>query len=215
MKIIKEKIIKIKENMKYPKLRELKEAVIAIFSKRYTTRFPKEPHVAADGFRGKPVPDDEWCIGCEACTEGCPSFAIEIEDKPREYKRLIKRKYDQCNYCGECERICPQPSPGVVMSKEYNFPDYTKDSMKCIQEFELLVCGKCGGSVGTRAQLLATAKRMGPALAATNPEMYMARQPEIGMTEPEQKKRKEDTRADMFIHLCPSCRHKVYNTDAK
>ncbi|MFH1415271.1 MAG: 4Fe-4S binding protein [Elusimicrobiota bacterium] len=199
--------------MIYPKLRELKEAVIAIFSRRYTSRFPAEAYVPADGYRGKPEPDDEWCIGCEACSEVCPADAIEIEDDLHRGKRIITRMYDRCIFCGQCESECPQPKPGVVMTKEYDLAGYSKETMKTVQEFDLVVCSKCGAAVGTEAQLLATAKRMGPALASTSPEMILIRQKETGRKQPPVRKRKQDTRADILVFLCPSCRHKVYTVE--
>ena len=200
--------------MKYPKFQELKEALKALFSRRYTTMFPLKPHKAAEGFRGKPVPDNEVCIGCEACSEICPAEAIVIENKTAISKRIISRLYDRCIYCGQCEAKCPQPSPGVALTGEYDFADYTTENMKSVQEFELIVCGKCQGPVGTRKQLLAAAKRIGPALASSNPNMILVRQDEIGITQPPVKTRKEDTRADIFMFLCPSCRHKVYVSEA-
>lgn len=201
--------------MKLPKLRELKEAIIAIFSKRYTTEFPKKPQEAAEGFRGKPVPDDEWCMGCEACSEACPTEAILIEDAPGKEKRTITRLYDRCIFCGECESVCPQESPGVVLTKEYDFCDYTKDNMKAVQEFKLIVCSKCGKPVAPEKQLKETARRMGPALASTNPELILVHQNSMGLHQPPTRKRKQETRADIFEFLCPSCRHKVYTTEAK
>ena len=102
----------------------------------------------------------------------------------------------------------------MVLTKEYDFADYTTESMKCVQEFKLIVCSKCGEPVAPEAQLLATAKRMGPALASTNPDMILVRQNEIGLPQPPVLRRKEDTRSDIFVFLCPSCRHKVYATEA-
>ena len=202
--------------MKYPKLRELKEAITAIFSKRYTTRFPFEPHEPADGFRGKPIPDDEWCTGCEACSEVCPAEAIVIEDDTESKKRKITRFYDRCIYCGLCESECPQPTKGVVLSGEYDLADYSRENMNTVQEFDLITCDKCGGVIATEKQLLATAKKMGPALASTNIEMILTRQSELGIiSQPPVKKRDVYTRSDIFIYLCPSCRHKVYVFDAK
>ncbi|MGM0568383.1 MAG: 4Fe-4S dicluster domain-containing protein [Elusimicrobiota bacterium] len=200
--------------MRLPKLRELKEALKAVFSKRYTSRFPREKSPAAEGFRGKPIPDDKWCIGCEACMEACPSDAITIEDKIREKKRIIVRHYDRCNYCAQCEQKCPQPEPGVKLSPEYDFPSYSIQDMKAYQEFELIVCEKCSTPLGSRDQLLATAKRMGPALASSSPDMLIIRQKEIKKPLPPSSSRKEDTRADIFTFLCPVCRHEVYRKEA-
>jgi formate hydrogenlyase subunit 6/NADH:ubiquinone oxidoreductase subunit I len=53
--------------LRYPKLRELKEAVIAVFSPRFTTRFPAKPCIVPERYRGKVEFDLESCIGCGAC----------------------------------------------------------------------------------------------------------------------------------------------------
>ena len=66
--------------MRYPKLREIREALVSLFSPAYTTRFPKEPHVPFENFRGKPVVDDANCVGCETCANVCPSHAITFHD---------------------------------------------------------------------------------------------------------------------------------------
>jgi hypothetical protein len=44
--------------MRYPKLRELKEAVISLVTPAYTSKFPAVEHVPFKDFRGKPVVDD-------------------------------------------------------------------------------------------------------------------------------------------------------------
>ena len=69
--------------MKYPKLRELKEAVKSLFSRPYTSKFPFKPHEPFDGFRGKPQYFDEYCVGCGACSHVCPGNAITVID-PKE-----------------------------------------------------------------------------------------------------------------------------------
>jgi formate hydrogenlyase subunit 6/NADH:ubiquinone oxidoreductase subunit I len=45
--------------MKYPKIREIKEAVVSLVTAAYTSKFPKEAHIPYDNFRGKPVVDNE------------------------------------------------------------------------------------------------------------------------------------------------------------
>lgn len=200
--------------MKLPKLRELKEAVKAVFSPRFTTEFPACEHEAADGFRGAPVPDEDWCIGCEACMEACPTGAIEIKDSPREETRKIIRLYDRCIYCGQCEEKCPQPEPGVELTRDYDMADYSREDMKVEQEFKLIVCSKCGEPVATEEQLVATARRMGPALASSNPDLLLVRQNKRGFSQPPVKNREVFYRSDIFEFLCPRCRHKVYSTEA-
>ncbi len=200
--------------MKLPKLRELKEALKAVFSPRYTTKFPDVKHKAAPGFRGTPVPDEDWCIGCEACMEVCPAEAIEINDSTKEETRKILRLYDRCIYCGQCEEKCPRPQPGVKLTREYDMAGYSRDEMNVIQEFKLIVCSKCGESVATEDQLIATARRMGPALASANPDLILTRQNKRGFPQPPVKKREVFYRSDILEFLCPACRHKVYSLEA-
>ena len=79
--------------MKYPKLRELKEAVISLVSPAYTTKFPKQPHIPEENYRGKPVVDDANCIGCETCANVCPTGAITFEDDKKRGIRVINRNF--------------------------------------------------------------------------------------------------------------------------
>ena len=39
--------------MRYPKLRELREAIKSLFSRPYTIKYPAEPSVPPERFRGK------------------------------------------------------------------------------------------------------------------------------------------------------------------
>jgi len=103
--------------MKYPKLREVKEALISLFSRSYTTKYPYKPHVPFAGFRGKPVVNEDGCVGCETCANVCPSVAITFVDKPGEKKRYIYRDYGKCIFCGKCEEHCIT-GEGVKLSDE-------------------------------------------------------------------------------------------------
>jgi len=62
--------------MRYPKLRELKEAIRALIKGPYTSRFPFEPHQPYERFRGKPEFRQDDCVGCGACFQVCPAKAI-------------------------------------------------------------------------------------------------------------------------------------------
>ena len=93
--------------MRKPKLRELKEAVRAAFSGRFTTKYPFEPHTPPDGFRGKPEFDEDECIGCGACAEVCPALAIKVIDSP---DTVIQTNTASGNVSGDilCEPLaCP------------------------------------------------------------------------------------------------------------
>ena len=63
------------------KLRELKEAVTAVFSPRFTTRFPKKPCIVPERYRGRPEFNHDKCIGCGACVNACPTESlIQVDD---------------------------------------------------------------------------------------------------------------------------------------
>ncbi|MCK5558003.1 MAG: 4Fe-4S binding protein, partial [Candidatus Hydrogenedentes bacterium] len=83
--------------MRKPKLRELGEALKLLFIEGpYTSKFPKEPSIPPETFRGKPQYDEEKCIGCGACAQVCPSRAIEVIDNLETRKRKLVLRYDIC-----------------------------------------------------------------------------------------------------------------------
>ena len=67
--------------MRKPKLRELKEAATSLFSRPYTIKYPYEPSIPPETFRGKPEFVEEECVGCGACAQICPARAIEVEEE--------------------------------------------------------------------------------------------------------------------------------------
>jgi len=66
--------------MRKPKLRELGEAIRAIFKGPYTSRFPFKPSPAAPTFRGKVEFNSDKCILCGACVEVCMANARAQND---------------------------------------------------------------------------------------------------------------------------------------
>lgn len=69
---------------------------------------PKLP----DRFRGRPKLDAAECpIGCNACTQACPTGAIAIKDN---HPRIDLGK---CLFCAGCARACPQQT--ITFSKDY------------------------------------------------------------------------------------------------
>ena len=76
--------------MKYPKIRELKEAVISLVTPAYTSSFPHKPHTPFKNYRGKPEVDDNHCVGCETCANVCPSGAITYADDREKEIRIMK-----------------------------------------------------------------------------------------------------------------------------
>ena len=119
--------------MRYPKLRELKEAVTALFKGPYTSKYPAQPFTPAKRFRGKPVPSQNG-VGCKACAEVCPARAIEVRDtivKGKATREMILH-LDECHFCGQCELNCTtrlEDPPGVKLNTEFELAGFSRNEM--------------------------------------------------------------------------------------
>ncbi|MCF6093063.1 4Fe-4S binding protein [Microaerobacter geothermalis] len=77
-------------------------------------------------FRGKPVVQDEWCNGCEACVKMCPTQAISIVER-KTPPLQFRLDYSKCLFCGLCEEVC---EPGALtMGHEYRLATGEKDKL--------------------------------------------------------------------------------------
>lgn len=197
--------------MKYPKLREVKEALISLFSRSYTTKYPFKPHEPFPGFRGKPVVYDAGCVGCETCAHVCPSNAITFVDEPGQRKRFIYRDYGKCIFCGKCEEHCIT-GEGVKLSDEiFDLAVFDRDQLIEDQEFELLVCESCGAIITTKKHMKFINDKLGPKAYASILNLNMLNE-RLKMTDPDDVEVKVEDglkRKDMFNNLCPNCMRKV------
>ena len=197
--------------MRLPKLRELKEAVTAVLSPRFTTRFPAEPCVVPERYRGKPEFDLDKCIGCGACVNVCPapeclSQVDDLEADP-PVRRITHRHYT-CIFCGNCEDNCTT-GDGIKLSQEWDLAGLDREAMTETHEFELQMCEKCGALIGTKKHLVWLYEKLGP-LAYTNPSLLIAKSGEL-LTEPQdvrkQAQKDEGVRTSDFMQiLCPKCK---------
>ncbi len=200
--------------MKWPKLRELKEAVRSAISKPYTTRYPFEPSVPPEGFRGRPKFYVDDCVGCKACAEVCPSRAIDVEDKIINDKgwRKLTHHYDICIYCGQCERACITEK-GIRLTAEYELSGTDRSLMIDEVEKELFLCERCRGIIAPVDHIRWIADKLG-SLAFTNPTVLLAKHDELKLLE-EIAPWGEPThkRSDYIRILCPNCRREVIFTE--
>jgi len=193
-----------------PKLRELKEALLAVFRGPYTTKFPAVPHEPPDGFRGRSEFREDGCIGCKACAEVCPAIAIEVIDDPHAdppTRRLIIH-HDKCIFCGQCELNCIT-GEGVVLTKQFDLSTLDRSEEFDAIEHELVICQACGAVVGTVKHLRWVAEKLG-AKAYANPTLIVSADGAMSLAEPFDTDAVESlARNKMMRILCPDCRRTV------
>jgi len=193
--------------MKYPKIRELKEAVISLVTPAFTSKFPGEPHTPFENFRGKPEVDDKNCVGCETCANVCPSNAITIQDDKKTGKRVIPRDYGKCIFCGMCQQHCITGKGVVLSDKIFDLSVFERDKLVEKQEKQLVICKHCDAIITTDEHIHYMHDKLGPkAFASTlnlnllNDKLQLARKEEIDIEIKDELKRK-----DMFNIICPNC----------
>lgn len=195
--------------MRYPKLRELKEAVTAVISPRFTTKFPAEPCIVPEKYRGKPEFDLDACIGCVACVNVCPSsICLQMEDdlEADPPVRRITLNYYSCIFCGNCSDNCTTEK-GINLSRQWDLAGMDKSAMTETHEFELQLCEKCGALIGTKKHLVWLYEKLGP-LAYTNPSLLIAKSGELTKKPQDVPKQKDESpqTSDFMRILCPKCK---------
>ena len=201
--------------MKFPKIRELKEAITALLRGPYTSKFPYAEHIPAKRFRGKPEYSNEGCIACAACALVCPMRAIEFRDvvtKEKATRKMILH-LDECHYCGQCSALCTTKDdnpPGIKHTAQFDLAGFDRASMISVtDEKELALCEACGSVITAKAHLNWVAKKLGP-LAFANPTLFMESLKNMGITESvAQASRDYVLRSDRIKVLCARCRRKA------
>jgi len=199
--------------MRYPKLRELKEAIRSFFSRPYTIKFPKNPSWASPRFRGKPQYYKDDCVGCGACAEVCPSSTIYMTDDIKTCTRKFVLRLDSCIFCGNCQANCITEK-GIMLSTEYDLATYDRESSTVSVEKELLICEHCDCIIGAKDHIKFLARKLG-VLSYGNPTLILANQDNLFETGLVVKSNNEsaDGRPAMFKVLCPKCRREAMIKD--
>lgn len=198
--------------MRYPKLRELVEAIKALIIGPCTTKFPAKPHKPAERFRGKPIPDEEWCIGCGACAEVCPPHAIELTDDTKTSERKLTWRYDKCIFCGQCEALCTTEKGVHLSNEEFDLAVFDRSTLCSDLAFDLILCPNCEEIIGTKDHLLWLVRKLGP-LAYGNFPLILVTQKELKIVGKEAEAKPKPGRSNVFRIMCPRCRREVELAD--
>ena len=198
--------------MRYPKIRDLKEAITAIIKGPCTTKYPSQPHKPAKRFRGKPVYSNDGCIACAACALVCPVRAIEAKDtvdRNKAVRKMILHLYE-CHYCGQCSALCTTKEdtpPGIKHTTEFDMAGFDRSKMtSSTDEKELALCESCGDVITAKAHLEWLARRLGP-LAFSNPTLFIASLESLGFADDVVSAAKGYVhRSDRIKVLCAKCR---------
>ncbi|MFH1458420.1 MAG: 4Fe-4S dicluster domain-containing protein [Candidatus Omnitrophota bacterium] len=199
--------------MKYPKLRELKEAIRALIRGPYTSKFPFKPHVPSEKFRGRPYFFEEDCVGCTACAQVCPAKAIDVEDSFKDgvAVRRLTVHWDVCICCGNCEANC-LTGKGIRLSKEFDYAVcQQREELKQAIEKELILCECCRDLIVPYDQYAWLSQRLGPFVFSNSSlSLFYLRTLNLAAKEKSSPKRESGlNRSDRMKILCPRCRREA------
>ncbi|MBN1522330.1 MAG: 4Fe-4S dicluster domain-containing protein [Candidatus Aureabacteria bacterium] len=195
--------------MKYPKIRELVEAIKALIKGPYTSRFPKGTYVPHPNFRGQPKYNEEKCVGCLGCVNVCPVEALDykdsIDDKAKPVRTMIHYT-DTCIFCGQCEANCIADKEGIKLSNDWDLAFFDRKTAFETIEKELQLCEACGEVIACKDHLKWISERIGE-LTYSNPTLYMSRLKSLGIVDENiVSALKDHGRSDRVKILCARCR---------
>jgi formate hydrogenlyase subunit 6/NADH:ubiquinone oxidoreductase subunit I len=197
--------------MRLPKLRELIEAIKALWKGPYTSKFPYETHRPYPSFRGQPKFNEAKCVGCTACEQVCPVRAIKsvdiIDDKSPRRKMI--HYTDTCIFCGQCEAGCLADKEGIKLSNDWELSFFDRKLSQEEIEKELQLCEICGAVIACKDHLKWIAERIGE-LSFSNPTLYLSKLKGLGIIDENITSALKDFgRSDRVKILCSRCRRET------
>lgn len=196
--------------MKYPKLREIREAVVSLLTPAYTTPFPAREHVPDENFRGKPEVNEEKCVGCVTCSNVCPPHAITIFDDAAKGVRTIVRDYGKCIFCGQCEAFCITGEGVKLSNKLYDIAVFDRSNSVETQTRELALCSYCNAVISSKEHIKFLFDKLGPKGYSSTLALNIVNQTLVSDPGSVEVPVQDDLkRKDMFNTICPNCQRSV------
>lgn len=106
----------------------------ALTMKKVTTRYPDEPIIMPDRFRGIQHFEPEKCIVCNQCVRICPTSCIDLVGKastdPNKKGKVIDTydiNFEICILCDLCTEVCP--TEAIVMTNNFELASFSRDEL--------------------------------------------------------------------------------------
>lgn len=93
--------------IKYFTMKTFFKAILNLFKKPVTIKYPFEQTFIPDDYRGMIGFNENLCIWCRRCEMACPPGAI-VFSQAMDGKQTYHFNRAVCIYCSECVRACPK-----------------------------------------------------------------------------------------------------------
>lgn len=105
-----------------------------LLRKKVTTKYPDEPYIMPDRYRGIQYFDPDKCIICNQCAIVCPTDCITLTGKPNpdpdKRGKVIDTfdiNFEICILCDFCTEVCP--TEAIVMTNNFELSEFSRDEL--------------------------------------------------------------------------------------